>query len=128
MFTGKEKGFVSEDGEVLNGLRFLSKHFKKGNIRNFDRGFDYNQYYKYLLSHKENFVIQVKKNSDVLYQGEKINILKLTQKSKGKCSLKFIRKNGVRTDCKISVIPIRLPCRSQDDLNLVVCSVSARFR
>ena len=121
VFTSEEEGFISEDEEVLNGLRFLSKHFKKGNIRTFDRGFDYNQYYKYLLSHKENFVIRAKKNRDVLYQGEKINILKLAQKFKGKYSLKFTQKNGMRTDCKISVIPIKLPCRPQDDLNLVVC-------
>lgn len=86
VFTSEEEGFVSEDEEVLNGLRFLSKHFKKGNIRTFDRGFDYNQYYKYLLSHRENFVIRAKKNRDVLYHGEKINILKLAHKFKGKYS------------------------------------------
>ena len=68
---------------MLNGLRFLSKHFKEGNIRTFDRGFDYNQYYKYLLSHRENFVIRAKKNRDVLYHGEKINSLKLAINSKG---------------------------------------------
>ena len=121
MFTSEEEGFVSEDEEVLHGLRFLSKHFKKGNIRTFDRGLDYNQYYKYLLSHRENFVIRAKKNRNVLYHGEKINILKLAHKFKGKYSLKFTQKNGTITDCKISVIPIKLPCRPQDDFNLVVC-------
>ena len=44
VFTSEEEGFVSEDEEVLNRLRFLSKHFKKGNIRTFGRGFDYNQF------------------------------------------------------------------------------------
>ena len=121
VFTSEEEGFVSEDEEVLNGLRFLSKHFKKGNISTFDRVLDYNQYYKYLLSHRENFVIRAKKNRDLLYHGEKINILKLAQKYKGKFSLKFTQRNGTITDCKISVIPIKLPCRPQDDLNLVVC-------
>jgi hypothetical protein len=33
----------------------------------------------------------------------------------------IIPKNGAITDCKISIIPIKLPCRPNDDLNLVVC-------
>lgn len=34
-------------------MRFLSKHFNKSNIRTFDRGFDNNQYYKYLYRFKK---------------------------------------------------------------------------
>ena len=42
IYSAEEKGFVSEDTEVLNALEFLSNHFKKSNIRALDRGYDAN--------------------------------------------------------------------------------------
>ena len=121
IYSSEEAGFVSEDAEVLSGLKFLSKHFKKNNIRAFDRGYDNNRYYEYLIKHNEGFVIRAKKNRDVLYDGKRINILDLAKKFKGKYSLKFTKKNGIIADCKISIIPISLPCRPNSSLNLVVC-------
>ena len=121
IYSAEEKGYISEDDEVLNGLKFLSKHFKRSNIRTFDRGYDNNRYYSYLIKNGERFIIRGKKNRDVIYKGEKVNILTLAHKFKGKYSLKFRKKNGIAADCKISVIPIQLPCRPGDILNLVVC-------
>lgn len=121
IYSSKESEFVSDDEEVINGLKFLGKHFSKKNIRAFDRGYDNNRYYEYLIKNNEKFVIRAKKNRDVLYKGKRINILDLAHKFKGKYSLKFSKKNGIQADCKISIIPIRLVCRPKDDLNLVVC-------
>jgi hypothetical protein len=121
VYSTTEKGFVSEDDEVLKALKFLGKHFKKSNIRAFDRGYDANVYYEHLLKNKEKFIIRSKKNRDVIYKGERINILTVAKKFKGRYILKFKKKNGINADCKISIIPIKLPCRSDDDLNLVVC-------
>lgn len=121
IFSAKEEGFVSEDEETLKALKFLSEHFSKNNIRAFDRGYDNNRYYEYLIKHTEKFVIRAKKNRDVIYKGERINIMELAHKFKGKYSLKFRKKNGINADCKISIIPIRLVCRPKDELNLVVC-------
>lgn len=121
VYSSEENGFVSEDEEVLNGLKFLSKHFKKSNIRTFDRGFDNNRYYRYLISHSENFVIRAKKNRDVIYKGKRINVLKLAHQFKGKYCLKFTKKGGINTDCKVSMIPVSLPCVPDKTLNMVVC-------
>jgi len=121
VYSAAEKEFISEDNEILKALKFLSKHFIKSNIRAFDRGYDNNTYYEYLIKNKEKFIIRAKKNRDVIYKGERLNILKLANRFKGKYSLKFTKKNGVIADCKISIIPIKLPCRPNDDLNLVVC-------
>lgn len=121
VYSATEKDFVSEDNEVLKALKFLGKHFEKSNIRAFDRGYDANTYYEYLLKNKEKFIIRAKKNRDVIYKGERKNILTVAKKRKGKFCLKFKKKNGFEADCKISIIPIRLPCRPNDDLNLVVC-------
>lgn len=121
IFSAKETGFVSEDEETLTALEFLSRHFSKNNIRAFDRGYDNNRYYKYLIGRNEKFVIRAKKNRDVIYRGKRINIMELAHKFKGKYSLKFRKKNGIGADCKISIIPVNLVCRPNDELNLVVC-------
>ena len=121
VYTPEEKGFISEDEEVLTGLKFLGKHFSKKNIRAFDRGYDNNRYYDYLIKNDEKFIIRAKKNRDVIYDEKRINIAELAERFKGKYKLNFTKKNGFNTTCKISIIPIKLPCRPNDNLNLVVC-------
>ena len=121
VYSAKENVFVSEDAETIKALRFLSNHFGKNNIRAFDRGYDNNRYYEYLIKHNEKFVIRAKKNRGVIYKGERINIMELAHKFKGKYSLKFRKKNGVGADCKITIIPIKLVCRPETELNLVIC-------
>jgi len=121
IYSATEKDFISADEEALKALRFLRKYFKKSNIRAFDRGYDANIYYADLIDHKEKFVIRAKKNRNVVYKGETINILTLAEKFKGKYSLKFKKKNGKQADCKISIVPIRLCCRPEEELNLVIC-------
>ena len=121
VYSSTEKDFISEDAEVLTALKFLGKHFKKSNIRTFDRGYDANVYYEHLINNSEKFVIRAKKNRDVIHQDKRINILELAERFKGKYSLKFRKKNGMSADCKITIVPIKLPCRPNADLNLVVC-------
>lgn len=121
VYSSKEESFISEDDEVLKGLKFLDKHFSRKNIRAFDRGYDNNKYYEYLIKNSQKFVIRAKKNRDVIYNGKRINILELANRFKGKYRLNFKKKNGFKAECKISIIPIKLVCRPNDDLNLVVC-------
>ena len=121
IYSATEKSFVSEDEEVLNALKFLGKHFKKSNIRAFDRGYDNNIYYSHLIKNNEKFIIRAKKNRDVIYKGERINIYELAKRFKGKYRLNFKNKSGLSAECKISIIPISLPCRPNDELNMVVC-------
>ena len=46
--------------------------------------------------------------------------MEFANKFKGKYSLKFRRKNGIGADCKISIIPVKLVCRPNDEVNLVI--------
>ena len=121
VYSSSEKDFISEDNEVLKALGFLRKNFKRSNIRAFDRGYDANIYYEDLIRNKEKFIIRANKNRDVIYKDKRINILELAKRFKGKYALKFKNKGGFKADCKISIVPIKLPCRPNDDLNLVVC-------
>ena len=122
VYSAAEPGFISEDDEVLKALDFVGKHFKKTNIRVFDRGYDANIYYERLLDRSEAFVIRAKKNRDVIYKGKRMNILELAKRFKGRYSLKFRKKNGLAADCKISIVPVRLPCRADKEVNLVICN------
>jgi hypothetical protein len=121
IYSASEKDFVSADEETLKALKFLGKHFKRSNIRAFDRGYDANIYYEHLIDNNEKFIIRAKKNRNVIYKGDSINILTLAKRFKGKYSLKFRKKNGVSADCKITIVPIKLYCRSREELNLVIC-------
>lgn len=121
VYSATEKDFVSADNETLSALRFLGKHFKKNNIRAFDRGYDANVYYEYLIDNHEKFIIRAKKNRNVIYKGKTINILTLASRFKGKYSLKFKKKSGLQADCKVAIVPIKLYCRPKEDLTLVIC-------
>jgi hypothetical protein len=122
VYSAEEPGFISEDNEVVKALDFVSTHFKKRNIRAFDRGYDANIYYERLIDEKKAFVIRSKKNRHVIYKDKRINILELAKRFKGKYSLKFRKKNSVAADCKISIVPIRLLCRPEVELNLAICN------
>ncbi len=79
IFSAKEKGFVSEDEETINALKFLSCHFPKNNIRAFDRGYDNNRYYGYLIGCSEKFVIRAKKE-------QRCNLQRQANKYYGACT------------------------------------------
>ncbi|WP_432650562.1 hypothetical protein [Huintestinicola sp.] len=87
IYSSTEKGFVSEDNEVLKCFEYLSNHFSKSNIRTMDRGYDCNRYYEYFINHNEKFIIRAKKNRNVIYKGKTVNILELTNRFKGKYKL-----------------------------------------
>lgn len=120
VYSSKERGFISQDDEILKSLKHLSKHFGKNGIRTMDRGYDANVYYKYFMKKKERFIIRSKSNRNVKYKGKTINILELANKYKGKYALKFKGKKGEIIHCKISYIPISLPMAPKVELTMVV--------
>ena len=121
VYSASEPGFVSAEEETMTALRYLSKHFKRNNIRTFDRGYDSNKYYEYLIDHKEKFVIRATTKRHVIYKDKTIKIDELAARFKGKYSMKYLKKSGQEVDCKISIVPIKLCCRPEEELNLVIC-------
>lgn len=120
IYSSTEKGFISEDKEIMNCFEFLSDHFSKSNIRTMDRGFDCNKYYEYFIKRNEKFVIRAKKNRNVIYKGKTVNILELANRFKGKYKLDYTDKSGTNRSVKISMIPIKLCEFKNVELNLVV--------
>jgi len=120
VYSSTEQDYISEDEEVLEGLRHLSRHFGRSAIRTLDRGYDACVYYKYFLKNRENFIIRAKKNRDVRYKGKTINILELTKRFKGRYRIVFKDRKGKRIECKMSAIPVSLPSIPGRSLTLVV--------
>ena len=119
VFSAAEKGFKSQDDEVLKGLRFLSERYGHGGIRVLDRGYDANVYIRYFMKAKEKFIIRVKKNRMVHHNGKSINIEALASRHKGKCALNCTL-HGETVRCKVTEIPIHIPEFSKYPLCLVV--------
>jgi hypothetical protein len=119
VYSAAEKDFLSQDAEILKGLRFLSERYGHGGIRVLDRGYDANVYMRYFIKAKERFIIRVKKNRIIHHKGKSVNIADLACRYKGKCALKCTL-HGETVHCKITDIPIHLPEFGKYPLYLVV--------
>jgi hypothetical protein len=119
VFSAAEKGFKSQDDEVLKGLQFLSQRYGHGGIRVLDRGYDANVYMRYFIKEREKFIIRIKKNRIVHHNGMSKNIEALASRYKVKCALKCTLQ-GETIHCKVTEIPIHLPEFGQFPLFLVV--------
>ena len=108
VYSAAEDGFLSQDDEVLKGLRFLSERFGHGGIRVMDRGYDANVYMRYFIKAKERFIIRVKKNRVLRYNDQSVNIADLASRYKGKYAFKCTL-NGKTVHCKIAEIPVHVP-------------------
>ena len=121
VYSASEENFISEDEEVLKGLRFLSKRFGHGGIRVMDRGYDANVYIRYFVQNKEHFIIRMKKNRVVKHNGKSVGIEELASRYKGKCVMKCTLQ-GEEVYCKVTEIPIQLPAFGKQQFYLVVVS------
>jgi hypothetical protein len=119
VFSAAEEEHLSQDDEVLKGLRFLTERYGHKGIRVMDRGYDANVYMGHFIKAQEKFIIRIRKNRTVHHDGKSINIKELANQYKGKCSLKCTL-NGETIHCKVSEIPVRIPEFENAQLYLAV--------
>lgn len=121
VYSTAEADYVSNNAETLKSLEFLSAHFPSDNIRAFDRGYDAGYVFDYLVPRKESFIIRMNGNRSMIHKGKTILLRELVKGFKGKYALKFETKNGKKSDCKVSMVPVSLPKYPNTVLNLVIC-------
>jgi hypothetical protein len=107
VYSAAEPGFVSQDTEVIQGLRFVSERFGHDGIRVLDRGYDANVYMRYFIKAKERFIIRLKKNRVVRHNGKSYNIEDLAGRYKGKFAFKCTL-HGETIHCKVAEIPMQI--------------------
>jgi hypothetical protein len=120
IYSTEEKGYVSNNAETIKSFEYMSSHFTKTTIRALDRGYDAGYVFDYFIPKEEAFIVRMK-DRNVLYKGKKILLSKLSRQFKGKCALKFETKDGRKSNCKISIVPVSLPDYPEKPLNLVIC-------
>jgi hypothetical protein len=121
VYSTVEKEYIGKNSETLKSLEFLSSHFSKTNIRALDRGYDAGYIFDYFIPRKESFIVRMRGDRHILFKDEKVILRDLARKYKGKYALKFETKDGKKSDCKISIVPVSLPNYPDVPLNLVIC-------
>ncbi len=121
VYSSAEAGYTSNNAETLKSFAFLSSHFSKMNIRALDRSYDAGYVFDYFIPRGEAFIVRMN-DRIILHKGEKIHLVKLARRYKGKYLLKFETKDGEKRDCKISIVPVSLPDYPDVALNLIVCN------
>ena len=109
IFSTLTKGFKSINDETLKGLNQVFKRFGNKGICVMDRGYDACVFLKYFLIKKWNFIIRGKKNRKVIFNGEKINIMELANKFKGKVNIKLFLKGKKEKNVKCSCVRVKMP-------------------
>jgi len=122
VYSSTEEDYASNNAETLKSLAFLSSHFPKTTIRALDCGYDAGYIFGYFIPRDEAFIVRMDGERNVLHKGEKVLLRKLAQRFKGKYRLDFMAKDGVRKECKISIVPVSLPDYPDAPLKLVVCN------
>jgi len=120
VYSTTESDFISEDDEVLKGLRYVTKSFGQQGIRTLDRGYDTLTYYEYFIKNVEHFIIRAKSNRHLCFKDETLNIMEIAKKFKGKYRIDFKDRKGKTISYKTSIIPVSLPKYPNIPLNLVV--------
>jgi len=122
VYSSAEPDYIGNNAETLKSLAFLSSHFSKTTIRALDRGYDAGYIFDYFIPRDEDFIVRMDGSRNILHKGKKVLLRKLAQRFKGKYRLDFTAKDGVRKECKISIVPVSLPGYPDVPLNLVVCN------
>ena len=122
IYSTEEKGYVSNNDETLKSLEFVSSRFPKTNIRAFDRGYDAGFLFDYLIPREESFIVRVVGNRNCVHKGKAILIIDLAKRYNGQFALNFESKDGKKTNCKISIVPVELPSHAGKRFNLVICN------
>jgi len=80
MYSSESKDFKSANVEGLKSVEsFVNKVGQEG-LWVMDRGYDSGAYFRYFLKSDLNFVIRMKKNRNLIYKDEAVNIEKLSKK------------------------------------------------
>ena len=119
VYSAAEPKFVSENDEILKGLKFLSKRHGHSGIRVMDRGYDANVFISYFTEETERFIIRLKKNRNVIYKDKVKNVEQLASQYKGKHKMSCTI-YGETVECKISAIPVKLDAFGERIFQLVV--------
>ena len=120
MYSSAEVGFISENEETYKGFRYVDRLLgEKTATFVMDRGYDNIEVMKKVLKQEDHFIIRLKKNRNLLYQGKKLSVHDLAIRRKGKIKFRSEIK-GTVYDLKVSHITVEIPSMKGKKLTMVV--------
>lgn len=101
--SSTEKGYVSKNHILYNGLNESIETLSSKATFVFDRGFDMNELYKFMFNKDQNFVVRMKENRKVFFKGKWMKATTLRDSRKGKIKTEVLFQ-GEKRECYISHI------------------------
>lgn len=117
LWSSKEEGFVSKNKILYNALDENIKNFGKNGTYVFDRYFDSNELFKFMISNNTNFIVRLKNNRNVIINNKKQNIKDLNYK--GKINLTRKSQKGTYYN-KLTYTNVKLPGLINHNLTLLL--------
>lgn len=107
IFSSLSKDYKSKNNETITAINQISKYFGKIGTYIMDRGYDDKKYFEIFNDKELKFIIRGKNNRTVFHNDNKINIIDLSTKFKGKynfsLNLKGKKKEGYCSYTKIKI-------------------------
>lgn len=120
LYSSTEKGFISENEETYKGLDDVNRILEEMRATFvMDRGYDNIEVMKRILKQENNFIMRLKKNRNLLYQGKKFSVHDLAIRRKGKINFRSEIK-GTVYDLKVSHLTVEIPSLKGIKLTMVV--------
>lgn len=122
VYSTESKGFKSMPDETIKSIKFVKRYFPQRCTFVGDRGYDSNGFFKYFIKENENkddFVIRLKGNRNLLFKGKvkKCGVVAKARKGKVRMNLQFSKDEVVTY---VSHTKVQLPSNPEIDLTLVI--------
>lgn len=122
VYSTESQGFKSMPDETIKSIQFVKEHIPQRCTFVGDRGYDSNGFFKFFLEENENkddFVIRLKGNRNLLFKGRMKNASAVAKARKGKVKMNLrFSKDTVVT--YLSHTKVQLPSKPNMNLTLVI--------
>lgn len=122
VYSTKSDGFKSTNEETIKSIKAVQNILNKSCTFVMDRGYDANIFYKFFLNEnegKDDFIIRLKKNRNLLFKGKSKNAGEIAKKRKGKIKMDIWFKETDKK-CYVSHTRVKLPSIPDKVLTLVI--------
>ena len=106
IYSSESENFISANTETQNGLISVFRDFPDATYV-FDRGYDANEHFKFMLQHNKKFIVRIKENRTLFVKGRawKATTLRDSHKGKIKVHVMFEGKDAL---CFVSAMNVRI--------------------
>lgn len=122
IYSTKSKGFKSMNDETIKSIKVVKEIIKERCTFVMDRGYDADVFYNYFIEKNENkddFIIRLKGNRNLLFKGKPKNVEKIANQRKGKIRMNMYFKQKDK-EIYVSHTRVALPKYADQSLTLVM--------